>query len=106
MDKDKQEKITDWSQKTLDHINEMAQDGIEPHEAAYILNDIAVSLAIECGGLSGVAMIGGFIQEHANKVLNKREEQAQEILEDADGSGDSTETEGWAQDCALPHQVG
>ena len=94
MDKDKQEKITDWSQKTLDHINEMAQDGIEPHEAAYILNDVATSLAIECGGLSGVAMIGGFIQEHANKVLNKQEEQAQEILEDADGSGDSTETEG------------
>ena len=83
MDKDKQEKITEWSEKTL-----------EPHEAAYILNDLAVSLAIECGGLSGVAMIGGFIQEHGNKVINKQEEQAQEILEDADGSGNSTETEG------------
>lgn len=94
MDKEKQEQIGKWSEKTLDHVNEMAKDGLEPHEAAYILNDIAVSLAIECGGLSGVAMIGGFIQEHANKVLNSKEDKAQEILDDADSSGDSTETEG------------
>ena len=93
MNKEKQKQIVKWSGKTLDHINEMAEDGLEPHEAAYILNDIAISLAIECGGLSGVAMIGGFLQEHANKVLNSKEDKAKDLV-DADSSGDSTETEG------------
>ena len=36
MDKEKQEQIGKWSEKTLDHVNEMAKDGLEPHEAAYL----------------------------------------------------------------------
>ena len=88
MDKDKKEKLTKWSQKTCDYINEMAQDGLSPFEASYVLGDLATRLAVEGGGIAGVAMINGLISEHAEMVIKKQEEQ------DADSSGDSTETEG------------